>query len=91
MAGGTESHDLIFGNTFTALRTQLRGRGCTVYSSNMRVAAGPHELYLYPDITVVCGTPHFEDSVRDTLLNPTALIEILSPRLWPFEACGGKW
>jgi Uma2 family endonuclease len=79
LAGGTENHDLIFGNTFTALRAQLRGRGCTVYSSNMRVARDPFDVYMYPDISIVCGAPQFEDPVRDTLLNPTVLIEILSP------------
>lgn len=36
------------------------------------------DLY-YPDITVVCGEPQFEDGEQDTLLNPTLLAEILSP------------
>ena len=36
-------------------------------------------LYTYPDISVVCGAAQFEDSRRDTLLNPTVLAEVLSP------------
>lgn len=35
-------------------------------------------LNTYPDITIVCGPPHFTDAVRDTLTNPTVIIEILS-------------
>ena len=35
-------------------------------------------LYTYPDVTVVCGTPKFEDEHRDILLNPTVLVEVLS-------------
>jgi Uma2 family endonuclease len=36
------------------------------------------EQRTYPDITVVCGTPLF-DEYGDTLLNPTLIVEILSP------------
>ena len=36
-------------------------------------------LYTYPDISVVCGAPRFEDDQRDTLLNPTMILEELSP------------
>ena len=36
-------------------------------------------LYTYPDVTVVCGKAEFEDRSEDTLLNPTVLIEVLSP------------
>ena len=36
-------------------------------------------LYTYPDISIVCGAPRFEDDQRDTLLNPTVLVEVLSP------------
>jgi len=36
-------------------------------------------MYTYPDIVVVCGAPQFEDAHVDTLLNPTVIIEVLSP------------
>jgi Uma2 family endonuclease len=36
-------------------------------------------LYTYPDITIVCGDPQFEDQREDTLTNPTVIIEVLSP------------
>jgi Uma2 family endonuclease len=36
------------------------------------------DKYYYPDVTVVCEPPQFEDGRRDTLLNPTLLIEVLS-------------
>ena len=35
-------------------------------------------------LVVVCGTPQFHDAYRDVLLNPTAIIEVLSPST---EAC----
>jgi Uma2 family endonuclease len=30
-------------------------------------------------VVVVCGQPRFEDEERDTLLNPTLIVEVLSP------------
>src|SRR5690349_1378227 len=45
----------------------------------MRLTIRSTGLYTYPDVTVVCGTPALEDTYVDTLLNPTAIIEVLSP------------
>jgi Uma2 family endonuclease len=78
MAGATEPHNLISGNSLTSLNQRLRDRPCRVYPSDMRVLC-PSGLRTYPDVTVVCGTPQFEDGQRDTLLNPRVLIEVLSP------------
>ena len=35
--------------------------------------------YAYPDIAVVCGEPRFAENNKDTLINPTVLVEVLSP------------
>jgi Uma2 family endonuclease len=45
----------------------------------MRIKIEASERYTYADIAVGCGAPRFEDNRRDTLLNPSALFEILSP------------
>jgi Uma2 family endonuclease len=79
LAGASERHVLITGNVFAALHAQLRGRACRVYSKDLRVKVGPAGFYAYPDIAVVCGEPRFEDTELDTLLNPTLIIEVLSP------------
>ena len=47
--------------------------------SNMRVKTSPKGAYFYPDVVIVCGEPHFEDNVFDTLLNPILVMEVLSP------------
>lgn len=78
MAGASENHVLIVGNTFASLHSQLRKRPCKAYSNDMRTRAIGKRFYTYPDIVVVCGTPKFEDNVFDTLINPTVLIEVLS-------------
>ena len=79
MPGASRKHNLITANTLVELHIQLRNRVCEVYPSDMRVKVGSAGLYTYPDVVVVCEEPRFEDTHFDTLLNPTVLIEVLSP------------
>jgi Uma2 family endonuclease len=79
MAGASEQHNLIAGNLFATLHVQLRRRQCTVYPSDLRVLIPQVPRYTYPDVIVVCGRALFEDTQRDTLLNPTIIAEVLSP------------
>ena len=78
MAGASERHVLIVTNLVAELRGQLRRRPCTVYSTDLRVRVSPAGLYTYPDVVVVCGQAQFADDQKDTLLNPTLIIEVLS-------------
>jgi Uma2 family endonuclease len=78
MSGGTSSHSLIAANLIFALRTQLKGCPCRVYTSDMRVKVQASGLYTYPDVSVACGQYQFDDEQEDTLLNPTVILEILS-------------
>lgn len=79
MAGASREHNYIAGDLFGELRSQLRGRNCKLFMSDMRVRVRPTGLYTYPDVVVVCGRPRFDDSQVDVLLNPTVIFEVLSP------------
>lgn len=79
MAGASREHNLIAVNITRELSNQLKGRPCETYASDMRVKAAQAKSYHYPDLSIVCGTPEFEDGHWDILLNPTVLVEILSP------------
>ncbi|MBI5504503.1 MAG: Uma2 family endonuclease [Deltaproteobacteria bacterium] len=79
MGGASERHNLVVMNAAGELRTQLKGRPCRTYANDMRVKVAPTGLYTYPDIVVVCGGPRFDDEQRDTLVNPSVLIEVVSP------------
>ena len=78
MAGGSERHNLIVGNVFAGLHAQFRKRPCKVYASDMRVKVGQAGMYAYPDVAAVCGEVRFDDEQRDTLLNPSVIVEVLS-------------
>ena len=79
MSGASEAHNLITLNIAAEIRSQLRGRRCRVYANDMRVKVSGTGMYTYPDVAAVCGEPHLEDSHVDTLVNPTAIVEVLSP------------
>jgi Uma2 family endonuclease len=79
MAGASRVHNLIAVNTVSELRAQLRGRPCEVYVNDMRVKVERTGMYTYPDVVGICEEPRFEDENVDTLLNPTVIIEVLSP------------
>ncbi|HMV86966.1 MAG TPA: Uma2 family endonuclease [Blastocatellia bacterium] len=79
MAGATREHNLITGNVAAELRTQLKGKPCETYSSDMRVRVPRSGQYTHPDVVVVCGKPQFLDGEADTLLNPVLIVEVLSP------------
>lgn len=78
MDGASDRHNLIVGNVFASLHNQMKGKPCKVYSSDMRVKISSIGMYTYPDIVALCGETGFDDEQRDTLLNPTVIIEVLS-------------
>ena len=90
MAGASREHNLIVGNIVREVGNGLKGHRCEVYPSDMRVKVSATGLYTYPDVTVVCGTPEFEDEHRDILLNPTVLVEVLSDSTEAYDR-GAKW
>src|SRR4051794_40999674 len=78
MAGASREHNVIAGNVFASLHSQLKGRPCETYQNDMRVRVSETGLYTYPDVVVVCGEPVFEDAEVDTLLNPALIVGVLS-------------
>jgi Uma2 family endonuclease len=78
MAGGSESHNLITGNTVTELNINLRKSPCKVYPSDMKVGMPKGRRFYYPDVSVVCGEVQFADDRKDIILNPMLIVEVLS-------------
>jgi Uma2 family endonuclease len=79
MTGGSRAHSLIAGNVLGELRSALREQPCEVHGSDLRVTVEVAALYTYPDVTVICGEPVFEDEAEDTVMNPVVIVEVLSP------------
>lgn len=78
MAGASREHALIVTNLVRELAQQLRASSCEVYSTDLRLRVTAAGLYTYPDVMVMCGGVSFADDRRDTVVNPTLIIEVLS-------------
>jgi Uma2 family endonuclease len=72
------AHATIITNVSGALWQALKQKPCTVTSSEARLRVSPGGLYTYPDVMVVSGEATFADDQKDTLLNPTLIVEVFS-------------
>jgi len=79
MSGARLVHNRIVANLITALSNLLRDSSCEVYPSDLRLHIPETTLFTYPDVLVICGKPEMLDEKFDTVLNPTLLVEVLSP------------
>jgi Uma2 family endonuclease len=99
MAGESPNHGAICVNLTRIISTQLLGTPCQVLSKDMKVRSGPvpqlryrtKGMFSYPDLLVVCGELQFHDAHQDVLLNPTILIEVLSPSTEAFDRGEKFW
>jgi Uma2 family endonuclease len=98
MAGESPAHGTICTNLSGIVYAQLRGTPCQAFSKDTKIRSGPaiqrslapKGLFSYPDLVVVCGEMKFHDEHRHVLLNPTVIIEVLSPATEAFDR-GVKW
>jgi Uma2 family endonuclease len=79
MGGASFKHNVIQVNVLVQLGSHLIDKKCRPFGSDLRVHIPKNSLYTYPDISIVCDEPKFTDDALDTLINPSVVIEILSP------------
>ena len=89
LAGVTRWHSLIMTNLVAFLGHKLRGSSCRVFNTDLRLHLDETGLFDYPDLMVACGELRFLDEHQDTLLNPTLIVEVLSPSTSDYDR-GGK-
>ena len=92
MAGSSPEHAAITFNFGAELQPHLRRAGCRGFSPDLRVRVEAGNRYYYPDLTVVCGEPEFDEAVTgmQSLRNPTLILEVLSPSTERQDR-GRKW
>ena len=78
MAGGTPEHARLAANIIGALTGALRGRPCSVFTSDARVRIEATDRATYPDVTAVCSRLEHAGDDPDSIANPVVIVEILS-------------
>lgn len=77
MAGGSNRHNAISGNTYLSLGNSLRGKPCRPFNSDtkVRIQLLSHTRFYYPDAMVVCDRNRDQDHWQD---RPVVIVEVLS-------------
>lgn len=93
MAGESPEHGDITVNLVIVVGNQLKAGPCRARSKDTKVRSGPTLtagettgcLFSYPDLVVICDEPQYLDEQRDVVLNPKAIMEVLSPSTEAFD------
>jgi Uma2 family endonuclease len=77
MAGASDNHELAAMNLSGALLQHLRGKGCRVYKSDMKLRLELHraDLFYYPDVMVVCDPADTHETYKT---RPRVLAEVMT-------------
>ena len=79
MTGATINHNQIVGNIYAELHFAFKKLDYRVYVANVRLWIPEKRIFTYPDIMVIQGEPIYYENREDTIVNPSLIIEVLSP------------
>lgn len=80
MSGGTITHNQITVNVTYALEAAVRKAKlpCRTFVNDMKLRIKKANMYVYPDVMLVCGKPELDGERQDVVQNPTVIVEVLS-------------
>jgi Uma2 family endonuclease len=79
MAAVRLQHNIVCKNLMLAIKRKLRKKGCEAFFSDVRVHIPANTLFAYPDVFIACGKPVSHNNDEINVLNPSVIIEVLSP------------
>lgn len=79
MARASVPHNRLVRNGLSAVDGFLRGKLCEVFPSDLKTHVKTKSAFVYPDLSIVCNGLQFYKSTNDIIVNPTVIIEVLSP------------
>jgi Uma2 family endonuclease len=79
MPGGTLKHSRIGRNILTYLTFVLRDTQFEPINSDLRLWIPEYRRGVYPDVMVFDGEPQLNGARLDEVLNPSVIVEVLSP------------
>ena len=85
MAGGSLKHSQICFNLIRKVGDAIAQKDCIGLESNVKVEILRGKQYFYPDAMVVCGKIEFAQKRKDMIMNPTLIVEVLSPATEAFD------
>ncbi len=77
MSGGSIDHNQIVTNLIMEAGSLLKSRRCRILAQGQRTEAQSGLSYFYPDVLITCSA--LKVGKQSSVLNPTAIFEVLSP------------
>ncbi len=88
MPGGTPNHNRIALNLSAALNSAFKKQPYDVFMTDMRLWIPQKRIYTYPDVMIVAGKLELAENRKDTITNPIAIAEVLSPSTEQYDQHG---
>jgi len=79
ISGAKVTHNIITKNLLISLAIKLKRKSRQPFGSDQRIHIEANILFTYPDISIICGDIITRNNDEYNVLNPTVLIEVLSP------------
>jgi len=79
MAGAGLDHNYITADLMRCIGNFLEGKDCDVLGADLRITTPEFNSYMYPDLSIICNGPVVQENSFDTVINPSVIIEVLSP------------
>jgi Uma2 family endonuclease len=87
MAGAKLAHNRIVVRLTGLLSQRLKGTPCEPFNSDQRIHIPENTLFTYPDLSIVCGPVKTRNNDDYNVLNPSIIIEVLSPGSKNYDRC----
>lgn len=88
MTGGLPNHNVIAGNFHTELNVALKRDPYKIFMTDQRLWIPSKRIYTYPDVMVMAEPIQYQESRRDTLINPLLIAEVLSKSTRDYDKAG---
>jgi len=88
MVGGLPNHNRIILNIAAALNYLLKRQPYDVFAADQRLWIPRKRIYTYPDVMVVQGELQLQEGRKDTITNPTMIVEVVSESTEAYDRSG---
>jgi Uma2 family endonuclease len=90
IGGAPPEHSRLAATIAAELGNALAEKRCAVYGCNLRLRIDATNRSTYADVVVICGSEIISDIDPDAVVNPTVIVEVLSPSTEASDR-GEKW
>ncbi len=85
MAGAGLNHNYVVSSLISNIGSFLKGKKCDIFVADLRITTPGSDSYMYPDLSIICDDVETQENSFDTVINPSVIIEVMSPSTKGFD------